>query len=78
MEPNTYMVAGQTFELKHYGVKGMKWGRRRFQNKDGSLTPAGEKRYNDGDGGSALYPLPHSLAKTCAVVLRKESGAGKT
>lgn len=29
MESNTYMVAGQTFELQHYGVKGMKWGRRR-------------------------------------------------
>lgn len=32
-------------ELYHHGVKGMKWGRRRYQNKDGSLTPAGIKRY---------------------------------
>lgn len=31
-------------ELMHYGVKGMKWGVRRYQNKDGSLTPAGKKR----------------------------------
>lgn len=30
--------------LQHYGVKGMKWGVRRYQNKDGSLTPAGKKR----------------------------------
>jgi hypothetical protein len=34
------------YELKHWGVKGMKWGVRRYQNKDGSLTPAGQKRYD--------------------------------
>lgn len=32
-------------ELYHHGIKGQKWGIRRFQNEDGSLTPAGEKRY---------------------------------
>lgn len=32
-------------ELYHWGVKGMKWGIRRYQNKDGSLTAAGQKRY---------------------------------
>ena len=31
--------------LTHWGVKGMKWGVRRYQNKDGSLTDAGKKRY---------------------------------
>ena len=31
-------------ELYHYGVKGQKWGVRRYQNKDGSLTTAGKKR----------------------------------
>lgn len=30
--------------IYHYGVKGMKWGVRRYQNKDGSLTTAGKKR----------------------------------
>ena len=34
-------------ELQHHGIKGQKWGVRRFQNKDGSLTPAGEKRYDN-------------------------------
>ncbi len=33
------------YELCHWGVKGMKWGVRRYQNKDGSLTPKGRKRY---------------------------------
>lgn len=38
-------------ELMHYGIKGQKWGRRRFQYEDGSLTPAGKERYDD-DGPS--------------------------
>lgn len=33
------------YELYHAGVKGMRWGVRRYQNKDGSLTEAGKKRY---------------------------------
>lgn len=33
--------------LYHHGIKGQKWGVRRFQDKNGSLTPAGKERYND-------------------------------
>lgn len=33
------------YVLKHYGIKGQKWGNRRFQNEDGSYTPAGRERY---------------------------------
>ena len=33
-------------ELAHWGIKGMRWGIRRYQNKDGSLTPKGKERYD--------------------------------
>ena len=36
----------QTF-IAHHGIKGQKWGVRRFQNADGSLTKAGKERYNE-------------------------------
>lgn len=39
------MVMIRLDELRHHGVKGMKWGVRRYQNKDGSLTAAGRERY---------------------------------
>lgn len=31
--------------LSHHGIKGQRWGRRRYQNPDGSLTPEGKLRY---------------------------------
>lgn len=37
-------------ELYHHGIKGQKWGLRRYQNEDGTLTPAGEKRYYKKNG----------------------------
>ena len=42
-----YYVSGIPFgdELYHHGVKGQKWGVRRYQNEDGSLTAEGRSRY---------------------------------
>lgn len=35
------------YSLCHHGIKGQKWGVRRFQNEDGTLTDAGKARYNE-------------------------------
>lgn len=37
-------------EIYHHGIKGQRWGIRRYQNPDGSLTEAGKKRYLNEDG----------------------------
>lgn len=47
-------------DLTHFGIKGMHWGIRRFQNPDGTLTPAGKARYGrygDYDSYKALSKL---------------------
>lgn len=46
----TYGSARQPPELKHYGIKGQKWGQRRFQYENGSYTPDGKERYRKSYG----------------------------
>lgn len=52
-----------TDELCHHGIKGMKWGIRRFQRKDGSLTLAGKKRYGDDDNKARVPSEDHKQAQ---------------
>lgn len=56
-------------ELYHYGVKGQKWGIRRYQNYDGSYTKAGLKRY---------YAAKESYDKAEARVKRAKESGSKT
>lgn len=48
-------------ELYHHGIKGQKWGIRRYQNKDGTLTPKGKKRYDKLTGSRKEAKLKKKL-----------------
>ena len=48
-------------ELYHHGIKGQKWGVRRFQNPDGSLTEAGKKHYYKEDGSLTRAGKRHDI-----------------
>ena len=52
-------------ELYHWGIKGMKWGERRYENKDGTLTAAGKKHYNgDGNAGEEAEQVEYAPKRT--------------
>lgn len=58
-------------DLMHYGILGMKWGVRRYQNKDGSLTADGKERY-DFLKNQALQKYGNQFNKTNQVVKLKK------
>ena len=56
--------------LEHHGIKGQKWGERRFQNMDGSLTPAGRSRYGVGPARKAVRNAVSKLKSGASRVAR--------
>ena len=63
-------------ELYHHGIKGQKWGVRRYRNADGTLTEAGKQRYGD----EQTYNKQHKkdIAKKVAIGLGIAAAAGLT
>lgn len=63
-------------ELTHHGIKGQKWGIRRFQNESGTLKAAGKRRYkNDSDAQNAGKSTP--MRKAIEAVRAEEKSAKK-
>lgn len=60
--------------LEHHGIKGQKWGHRRFQNSDGSLTTEGRKRYGVGPALETIGRASKAAGKMAGKAIRKATG----
>lgn len=65
--------------LCHHGIIGMKWGVRRYQNKDGTLTSAGKKKYRANESDSSVTKkVKKDLASLSGSEFRKKYGTSTT
>lgn len=60
-------------EIKHHGIKGQKWGVRRYQNEDGTLTSAGKKRYGTQENFERQYPIDKKKSDISTINSGKEA-----
>ena len=56
--------------MAHYGIKGQKWGVRRFQYENGSYTPDGKERY--GRDSKKVFKSPEALSNYMKKIKYKE------
>jgi len=75
MDPSEYSIhsaitiirSNSSDELYHWGIKGQKWGVRRFENADGTLTPEGRERYGSGNGRSYIGGANRAKRETAMI-----------
>lgn len=72
-ELNNFVEQGDF--ILHYGIKGQKWGIRRYQNPDGSYTEAGKARYADGKVSSGGEKLSSNDLKSLSNSVRDVSNS---
>lgn len=62
----------ESYELYHHGVKGQKWGERRYQYQDGSYTPEGKRHYGIGTRASGTKPNRKTIVNDYNKTYQKE------
>ena len=77
MGPTFVIREGESVELTHYGILGMKWGVRRFQNPDGTLTEAGKKRYGTAENYEAVMRAKADAKASAEVYKYQKKTAAK-